>query len=105
MEVFPNNVKKKDKNLDVWKIMLNFGTSNVTNCEEREISFPLLILSLESKKRHGCETPPLLFLYALLLVFYSSVFAFFPNSGSTLINAVTTNVIAQRNMTRMKKLL
>ena len=41
--------------------MFTFGASNVTNCEEREISFPLLILSLESKKRHGCETPPLHF--------------------------------------------
>ena len=56
--------------------MLNFGTSNVTNCEEREISFPLLILSLESKKRHGCETPPLLFFMSLLIFFYSSLFTF-----------------------------
>ena len=87
--------------------MLNFGTSNVTNCEEREISFPLLILSLESKKRHGCETPPLLFFMSLLIFFtiHYSLFTFFPKSGSTLMNAVTAKVMAQRNMTRMKKLL
>ena len=54
--------------MDVWKIMFNFGTSNVTNCKEKEISFPLLILALESKKRRGCETLPLqLFMYHLLL--------------------------------------
>ena len=50
--------------------MLTFGTSNVTNCEEREISFPLLILSLESKKRHGCET---LSLHFLLITYHSSL--------------------------------
>lgn len=32
---------------------------------------------------------------------YSDVF--FPKSGSTLMNAVTAKVMAQRNMTRMKK--
>ena len=49
--------------------MFNFGTSNVTNCKEKEISFPLLILSLESKKRRGCETLPLQLLMYYLLLF------------------------------------
>jgi hypothetical protein len=42
VEVFPYNVKKTDKNLGVSEIMLTFGTSNVSNCEEREISFPFI---------------------------------------------------------------
>ena len=80
--------------------MFTFGASNVTNCKEREISFPLLILSLESKKRHGCETPAASF-FIYCNGHYSSTF--FPKSGSTLMNAVTAKVIAQRNITRMKK--
>ena len=93
--------------------MLTFEPSNVTNCEEREISFPLLILSLESKKRHGCETLPLQFFFfcnglkdkRTLAAHYNGHYSstFFPKSGSTLMNAVTAKVIAQRNITRMKK--
>ncbi len=85
--------------------MFTFGASNVTNCKEREISFPLLILSLESKKRHGCEThvASFLYLHLSLISYHSSLFTFFPKSGSTLMKAVTAKVMAQRNMTSMKK--
>ena len=83
--------------------MFTFGASNVTNCEEREISFPLLILSLESKKRHGCETHVASFFISSLISYHSSLFTFFPKSGSTLMKAVTAKVMAQRNMTSMKK--
>ena len=83
--------------------MFTFGASNVTNCEEREISFPLLILSLESKKRHSCETHVASFFISSLISYHSSLFTFFPKSGSTLMKAVTAKVMAQRNMTSMKK--
>ena len=83
--------------------MFTFGASNVTNCKEREISFPLLILSLESKKRHGCETHVASFFISSLISYLLSLFTFFPKSGSTLMKAVTAKVMAQRNMTSMKK--
>ena len=56
--------------------MFTFEASNVTNCKEREISFPLLILSLESKKRHGCETHVASFFISSLISYLLSLITF-----------------------------
>ena len=65
--------------------------------------FSIINTNIDRKKRHGCETIAASF----LLVRYCGVNTthstfFLPNSGSTLIKAVTANVIRQRNMTMIK---
>lgn len=80
----------------------------LSNCKEREISFPLLILS--QKARSGavvklCRFIFYLFFRYLRFTLHFSLSTFFPKSGSTLMKAVTAKVMTHRNMTRMKKAL